>query len=67
MGNNKYLVALEGLDTSSTLRSGVGVTTPWCHELPHFDGLIQTSTDQILAVRSECYRVDAVLVAIGTF
>jgi len=40
---NEVLVSLEGLDASSTFGAGVGVSTSRCNQLPHLDGLIQTT------------------------
>ena len=37
------------------------------HQLPHFDSLVQTSTDQAVAVGRESDAVDAVGMAIGSF
>lgn len=56
----------KSLETSSALRTGVRVTTPWCHKLPHLNRLVQTTGHQIPAVRRKSDGVDTVLVAIRT-
>lgn len=61
-----YLVSLIGLDASSTLWSGVGVSSTWSHQLPHLDSPVQRTRDEILAVRRESDRVDGILVSIRT-
>ena len=61
-----YLVSLKGLDASSTLWSGVGVSSTWSHQLPHLDSPVQRTRDEILAVRRESDRVDGILVSIRT-
>ena len=63
-GQNEVAVALEGLDTLTTLRSGGAATVTRGAEFPHLDGPVKTTTDKILAVGREGDRVNAILVAV---
>lgn len=65
---HEVLVALERLDAPAALgRVGRGHDAAGRVELPHLDRLVETATDEVLAVRGECDRVDAILVALLTF
>ncbi len=57
-------MSLESLEAPSALWSSLSVSVSWCHQLPHLDGLIQRSGDEILSVWSEGDRVDRVLVSV---
>lgn len=59
-------MTLEGLDTATALRPGVGETA-WRAKLPHLDRLIETAADQILAVGRESYTVNAVFMPVWAF
>jgi hypothetical protein len=65
MKNHTYLVSLEGLDASSALGAGAGVTATGSHELPHLDSPVQTAGDEVPSVGRERNRVDGILVAVG--
>lgn len=59
---DKVLVALERLNATSALGT-VGKAARGA-ELPHLDGLVQTTADKVLAVGREGDRVHAVLVTV---
>jgi hypothetical protein len=62
-----YLVAFESPDATSAFGSVVRVSTSWCDEFPHLDGLVQTARNEILAVWCESNGVDRVLMTIWAF
>ena len=59
-------MALEGLDATPPLRSGVGKTARGA-ELPHLDSLVETATDEVLAIRRKGNTVHTVLVSVRPF
>lgn len=59
-------MAFKGLNASATLGALVRETTR-SSQLPHLDGLIQTTANKVLPVRRESHRVNTILMAIRTF
>lgn len=62
---DKVLVALEGLDTLATLGLATSaVVEAGVVELPHLDGLVERTRNEVTAIRRECNTVHAVVVAL---
>lgn len=66
-GNRQHeiTVSLKRLDTLAAFGTGVGTGSG--AELPHLDRAVQATTDELLAARRECNRVNGILVAIWAF
>lgn len=62
-----YLVTLKGAHTLATLDAGSRKHASGCCELPHLDGLVQATTDEIATVGRKGNGIDAILVAIRVF
>jgi hypothetical protein len=58
------LVAFEGTNALAAFHGAVRVHSSGNGELPELDSLVQTTTDQVAAIRREGNRVHTVLVAI---
>jgi len=65
---DKVLVAFKGLDALAALRLDTStVVEAAVVELPHLDGLVQRSGNEVATIRRECNTVDTILVALLTF